>query len=274
MPPRAPDASGARARPRPERSARIMSDRSKIRRLADLLLAARASAEPLATLPEDLVPLDAAEADAVQFACAEALGPIGAWKVLQIADRDGSFGFIPASHVSVAPTEIVAPGATLKIELEIAFRIGRDLPGRADGTPYSVDEVTAAIAGALPVFEIVETRLPPASPALAARADAMSNRGLVTGPEIADWRALVHDAVAVTLDISGRTVVARTGGHPTGDPAHALPWLADALARAGHPLVADQVVTTGAFGGSHAIVAGDVVTGAIAGFAPITVRVP
>lgn len=249
-----------------------MLDRTRTRRLADLLLAARRARRPLADLPADLVPLDAAEADAVQFACADALGPIGGWKVLRIADRDGSFGFVPAARVFPAPAVVAVEGATLKVELEIAFRLGRDLPARDDGTPPPPAEVQAAIAAALPLFEIVESRLPPGSPALAGRADAMSNWGLIVGPEVADWRDHVRTDVAVGLDVSGRTVVARRGGHPTGDPFHALPWLAAALAAAGRPLVAGQVVTTGAFGGSHAVVAGDVVTGEIAGFAPITVR--
>lgn len=251
-----------------------MLDRPKIRRLADLLLAARASGRPLASLPDDLVPSDGAEADAVQFACADDLGAIGGWKVFQVADRDGAFGFIPAAHVFAAPATVSAPGATLKIELEIAFRFGRDLPGHADGTPYTVEEVTAAIAGALPVLEVVETRLPPDAPALAGRADTMSNWGLVTGPEVADWRAAVHADVAVKLDISGRTVVDQKGGHVSGDPAHPLVWIANALARAGRPLVAGQVVTTGAMGGGHPLVAGDVVVGEVAGFAPITARFP
>ena len=249
-----------------------MLDRTRTRRLADLLLAARTAHTPLAELPADLVPLDAAEADAVQLACADEIGPIGGWKVLQIADRDGSFGFVPAARTLPAPAAVSAAGATLKIELEIAFVLGRDLGGKPDGSPYTADEVFAAIGGAFAAFEIVETRLPAGSPPLAGRADAMSNWGLVTGPAQADWRDLVHAEVAVDLAISGRTVVSKTGGHPTGDPAHALPWLANALVAAGRPLVTGQVVTTGAFGGSHAIVAGDTVLGTIAGFAPIALR--
>lgn len=248
-----------------------MLDRSKARRLADLLLAARASGRPLDALPADLVPADAAEADACQFLVADEFGPIGAWKVLQIADRDGSYGSIPASRVFDAPSVITAPGAHLKVELEIAFLIGEDLIGRVDRAPYTRDEVTAAIAGAVPVFEIVETRLPPGSPALAGRADAMSNWGLVVGPSVPDWRARVHADVAVVLDIAGRTVVDRAGGHPTGDPFHALPWLANALVAAGRPLRAGRVVTTGAFGGAHPVVPGDAVEGRIAGFEPIRV---
>jgi len=249
-----------------------MLDHTRTRRLADLLLAARAAHAPIADLPAHLRPLDAAEADAVQFACADELGPIGGWKVLRIADRDGSFGFVPASRILPAPAVASAAGSTLKIELEIAFVVGRDLAGRQDGSPYSPEEVFDAIGAAVPAFEILETRLPPGAPPLAGRADALSNWGLVTGPALPAWHDVVHADVAVELTIAGRTVVAKTGGHPSGNPAHALPWLADALSVAGRPLRAGQVVTTGAYGGSHSIAPGDTVVGTIAGFAPITFR--
>lgn len=249
-----------------------MLDRTRTRRFADLLLAARAAHAPLADLPADLVPLDAAEADAVQFACADALGPIGGWKVLQVGDRDGSFGFVPAARLFEAPVAVSEARPRLKIELEIAFVVGRDLTGRPDGTPYSADEVFAAIGGAVAAFEILESRLPPGSPVLAARADAMSNWGLVTGSVEADWRGRVHAEVVTELTISGRVAASTVGGHPTGDPAHALPWLANALLAVGRPLRAGQVVTTGAFGGSHPIEPGDTVTGRIDGFAPILFR--
>lgn len=249
-----------------------MPEQSKIQRFADLLLAARASVTPLADLPEDILPGDAAEADAVQFLWADKLGPIGGYKVFQVGDRDGSLGVIPASAILASPAVMKASGAILKIELEIAFRIGRDLTGRADGAPYSPEEVTDAVAGAFAVFEIVETRLPPSPPALAARADAMSNRGLVLGTEVADWRGRVRADVPVSMAISGRSVVAAAGGHPSGDPFHPMPWLANALVRAGRPLAADQVVTTGAMGGAHPIAPGDTILATIDGFAPISFR--
>ncbi|NLH81234.1 MAG: hypothetical protein GX458_10395 [Phyllobacteriaceae bacterium] len=249
-----------------------MLDRTKTRRLADLLLAAREARRPLLEPIPDLVPLDAAEADAVQFACADALGPIGGWKVLQVGDRDGSFGFVPAARRYEAPVAVSEARARLKIELEIAFVVGRDLTGRPDGAPYSTEEVLAAIGGAFAAFEILESRLPAGSPPLAARADAMSNWGLVTGPVEADWRGRVHAEVVTELTISGRIAASTVGGHPTGDPAHALPWLANALLAAGRPLRAGQVVTTGSFGGSHPIEPGDTVTGRIDGFAPIVFR--
>lgn len=250
-----------------------MTDRSAaIIRFAELLHDARATGRPLATVPADLVPLDTDEADVVQFAWADLEGPIGGYKVMQVADRDGFFGVIPAARISTAPAVLPASNVLMKIEIEVAALFGRDLPGRPDGAPYGAEEVAEAIAGAFPVFELLETRLPASPPATAARADAMSNWGLVTGPLVTDWRAAVRPDLAVRLTIGDRVVVDQVGGHPSEAPFHGLTWLANALVRAGRPLRAGHAVTTGAYGGGHAIVAGDHVTGEISGFPKIEFR--
>jgi len=241
-------------------------------RLADLLIEAREKGKKLT--PEaigDLVPPDAATADAAQLAVAARLGPIGGYKVLQVGDNPGAWGAVLAKRIFEAPASVAYSVSPLKVEAEIAFVFGRDLPGKPDGTPYSADDVAAAIGGAFPAFEILESRLaaePQPSPLLG-RADFMGNWGLVRGPVVADWRARVHADVAVRLEVGGRVAVDQRGGHPSGDPAHPLTWLANALAAAGRPLRAGEVVTTGAFGGGHDIAPGETAVATIEGFEPI-----
>lgn len=246
-----------------------MTNVSKIERLAALLVEARRS-NGVATVPPDLIPADADEADAVQEACAANLGAIAAYKVLQVADKPGSWGAIHAPGLFTAPAQASAEG--LRVEAEIAFRFARDLPGRTDGKDYTTDEVEAAIEGACPVFELVQSRLPsdPKPPALLARADAMSNWGLVVGPVVANWRGVARDDVRVDLVVGGRAVVGQNGGHPSGNPAHALTWLVNALARRGHGITAGTVVTTGAFGGAHAIAPGEQAVATFEGLGSIT----
>lgn len=247
-------------------------DTRSVAALADLLIGARARGDKLTpSAIGDLVPPDAAAADAVQLAVVSRLGPTAGYKVLQVGDAVGSCAPILAERILEAPAVVDYSLSPLKVEAEIAFLFGRDLPGKADGTPYSPAEVIAAIDGAFAAFEILETRLaaePPPSPLLG-RADLMSNWGLVRSPVVADWRALVHAGVHVRLEIGGRVAVDQTGGHPSGDPAHPLTWLANALAAAGRPLKRGEVVTTGAFGGGHAIAPGETAVAAIAGFEPI-----
>lgn len=253
-----------------------MLEIAKITRLATLLAEARRAGRRLTVLPPDLVPLDAAEADAVQWATADHLGEaIAGYKVAQVGDADGSLGLIAAPRLLAAPARAILPATGMRIELEIAFRVARDLSGRADGRPYAADEVAAALDSAFAAFEIVESRLPaePKPAPLSARADSLSNWGLVIGAPVTDWRPAVRADVAVALTIDGTRVVERHGGHPAGDPFHPIVWLANALAARGTGLVAGQVVTTGAFGGSHPLPAGARVTGSIAGFAPLSLEV-
>lgn len=253
-----------------------MLEIAKITRLATLLAEARRAGRRLPTLPPELEPLDAAEADAVQWATAERLGEaVAGYKVAQVGGADGSLGLIAAPRLLASPSRAILPATGVRIELEVAFRVGRDLPGRADGRPYGADEVAAALDSAFAAFEIVESRLPaePKPAPLAARADSLSNWGLVIGAPIADWRPAVRDDLDVALVIDGANIVAQRGGHPAGDPFHPVVWLANALAARGAGLTADQVVTTGAFGGSHPLPAGASVTGNIGGFAPVNLEV-
>jgi 2-keto-4-pentenoate hydratase len=245
-----------------------------LQRLATLLADARRDGAKLERIDPDLVPEDAASADAVQDLLLSGAGAIGAYKVLQIADGPGSLGQIPASRILASPAELPAGTAGLRVEAEIAFLIGRDLPGRADGAAYRTEEVAEAIAGAFAAFEILESAFADTvqPPPLLARADNMNNWGLVTSPIVADWQALPLDDVAVTLDVGGRRVVDRRGGHPSGDPFHPMVWLANELVRRGRGFRAGQMVTTGSFGGAHAIRPGEEAVAVIEGFAPIRCR--
>ncbi|MBS1181091.1 MAG: hypothetical protein H6Q99_971 [Proteobacteria bacterium] len=240
--------------------------------LTDLLTEARRKGQKLTAAEiSDLAPLDAAAADATQLAVAARLGPIGGYKVLQVGDGPGGWGAILAARIFDAPAAVAYSVSPIKVEAEIAFVFGRDLPGRPGGAIYSPDEVAEAVSGAFAAFEILESRLaaePRPSP-LMARADFMGNWGLVRGPLVTDWRHRVRADVAVRLEVGGRIAVDQRGGHPSGDPAHPLTWLANALAATGRPLRAGDVVTTGAFGGGHAIAPGETAVANVEGFAPI-----
>lgn len=240
--------------------------------LVGLLIEARRTGEKLTTeMVGHLAPPDAAAADVTQIAVAARLGPIGGYKVLQVGDGPGSWGAILADRIFEAPASIAYSVSPIKVEAEIAFVFDKDLPGKPDGSAYLAEEVVKAVAGAFAAFEILESRLvaePRPSPLLA-RADFMGNWGLVRGPVVADWRARVCSDVTVRLEVGDRVAVNQSGGHPSGDPAHPLTWLANALVQAGCPLRAGEVVTTGAFGGGHAIAVGETAVATIEGFDPI-----
>ena len=130
-------------------------------------------------------------------------------------------------------------------EAEFAFRMGRDLPPRAQ--PYSVDEVLDAVATLHPAIEVPDSRFDDftivGAPQLIA--DNACAHLFVLGPHAdTDWRALdlvEHRAVATAGDVTREG----KGANVLGDPRVALAWLANELSGLGITLKAGEVVTTG-----------------------------
>jgi 2-keto-4-pentenoate hydratase len=194
-----------------------------------------------------LVPADAAAAMRVQHDVARRLGAqIGGWKVGFGPDGVPFAGPLYETGIVVSPaTRPLAAGDHVLVEVELAFRLARDLPSRET----SRDEIVAAIDSAIVGIELIRGRLgePPAVPFLAFLADNAGNAGYVTGGSTRDFRSLDLTRLRCRLSVDGRMVHDKVGGHPQGDPIEPIrAWLAradDALGglRAGH------VVTTGSF---------------------------
>lgn len=234
---------------------------------ARLLADANRARARLEATPDDVAALDADQADAAQLATAALIGPIGGWKVSQVGDQDGSLGVIFANDMRHSPCAAALGLKEILIEIEVAFRFGRDLRPRGDGASFTREDVEGAVDAVLPVFELLCPRLPlaPKPSATLARADRMGNLGLILGAPVADWRAVVSPRLRVEMEIDGAPAVALDGGHPSDDPFHPLVWLANAIARAGRFLRAGDIVTTGAYGGGHAIRAGSRARGRVEG---------
>jgi 2-keto-4-pentenoate hydratase len=65
--------------------------------------------------------------------------------------------------------------------------------------------------------------------------------------------------LAMSLALNGTSASAGTGADCLGDPLDALAWLANAVRELGDPLLAGEVVLTGALGPMVTVGAGDVV---------------
>ncbi len=171
-----------------------------------------------------------ADAYAVQQGVAAALGwTLDRWKSGG-ASRQGPF-----SHSPVAP---VGGRAMLGVEAEVALRIGGD--GAIDAMCVAVELVASRWAEGL------------AAPELLRMADHQSNAGLLLGAW-QPYRALDWARLEWRLALHGQPDIARRGGHSLADPAAVLPaWLQHAT-REGRQVTAGTVVTTGAWGGLHAV---------------------
>ncbi|MDB5360583.1 MAG: hypothetical protein JWO51_1880 [Rhodospirillales bacterium] len=219
---------------------------------AQLLIAAHRSGQPIDRLPDALRPMTVEDAYAIQDHVSAALGAVTAWKV-------GQGG--PSGPISLAPIyadKVHASGVTLDaaalhqpaLEIEFAFRLGRDLPDRAQ--PYSYDEVLAAIEGFCPCIEVLGSRFKDRTGFAAAEnlADGNANGALVTAGPLAEWRALDFLTQKVELAIDGKIVQSAVGTHPAGDPVKLVVWTANHLMARTGGLKRGDVVTTGSLDGA------------------------
>lgn len=230
---------------------------------AQFLAAARRSRRPGERIPEAARPADLESALAIQRRVLALLGEdIGGWKcsVPSEARPIAAAPIFASTIFRASPCGVVAMGATVRIEPEVAFVMGRDLPQRA--TPYSEAEVRAAIDSARLALEILDTRY--ADPAAASwpemMADSIQNQALFVGPTFAGGLdAHLHD-FKITVRTAAGTQSTHDGRHGDRHPLNPLYWLANFLAARGKGLHAGQVVTTGSYAGAIEVPLGQPLT--------------
>jgi 2-keto-4-pentenoate hydratase len=216
---------------------------------ASLFLTARRGASPrLEGLPAGLRPQTEAEAYAIQQAVVAELGGIGGWKVGSPNPASTHFTCAPLPAGTVLDGPVTIEGSDHGVEAEIAVRLGRDLPPRE--SPYTIEDIRAAIASAHPAIEVLESRfvdLAAAGP-LSGLADSLSNHSLVLGPAIADWEQVDLTRETVRLMVDGVEIKHGTA-NPGGEMLRLVVWLANEGTRWAGGLRAGQVVTTGSWTG-------------------------
>lgn len=149
-----------------------------------------------------------------------------------------------------SPCPVVPVGGNARIEPEIAFVLGADLPPR--DAPYSETEARAAILETRAVLELLGPRYSdPGSvtfPELLA--DSISNQGLFVGPRVSRALDRELDAFPVRIHASGSAILAREGRHPDGHPLLPFYWLVNHLSARGIGLARGEIVTTGSYCGA------------------------
>lgn len=222
------------------------------------LLAARRARQSGLRLAEACRPTELEDALAIQRRVQELLGfSTGGWKCsMPTQERAISCAAIFApTIVRASPWHVIDHGGVARIEPEIAFVLGRDLPQRT--TPYSEAEVCAAIAETRLVLELLDSRYTdPASVSFPEMlADQVSNQGLFVGPVLDDGLRRQLDGMPIVVDTPAATLHAREGRHPDGHPLRPLVWLANFMAaRTGvGGLRSGTIVTTGSYAGALAV---------------------
>jgi 2-keto-4-pentenoate hydratase len=208
---------------------------------------------PYRNLPDELRPASIAEAYAAQeayYRLAEPVyGAVGGAKIAtttQVMQRLMGIthpcgGAIFARTIHASPARLrTADFVNLRLESEIALKLGADLP--ASAAPWSRETVAPVVAAAMPAFELIEDRH-----ADYARTEVVSlivencwNGGVVVGtPKSVPVAALA--GMAGRLTIGGKAI----GEGKAEDPCATLAWLANHLAERGRDLKAGMVVITG-----------------------------
>ncbi len=201
------------------------------------------------------MPKTAEQAVLIQREIIAELGPIGGWKVGSPSpDGPCNCSPLPLSGIRASPAKMgdTPAGSTgMQVEAEIAVMLAHALPARE--APYSADEVVAAIAGAHPAIEVLQSRFadPDSVGALSLLADSLSHYAFVHGPAAPGWRGVDLAQEEVVLLVNG-TEVKRRRGNPAGDMVRLVVWLANEGARWAGGLEAGQWVTTGSWTGKDA----------------------
>ncbi|MFE7115238.1 2-keto-4-pentenoate hydratase [Streptomyces sp. NPDC057654] len=228
------------------------------RAAVERLRAAEASGLPCAPVRDLLGETDQDAAYAVQAAAVEARVAAGARRIgrkigLTSKAVQAQFGvFSPDFGVLLddmvyADREPVPMDRFLqpRVEAEVAFVLGADL----DSPTANVADVLRATEFVLPALEIVDSRIADWDIKITDTiADNASSGALVLGSTPRRVDAVDLPGIGMVLEHRGDVVSVGSGAACLGTPAAAVAWLARAVARHGHPLLAGEVILSGALG--------------------------
>jgi 2-keto-4-pentenoate hydratase len=225
---------------------------------ATVLAARRQKGETGPRLPESLRPADVDAALAIQSLVIGQLGDhVGGWKCGLSPENPVIMAPIPAGGIHASsPCPVWASAGQARVEPELAFVLARDLPPR--DTPYTPDEVDAAVAGIHLALELIGSRYADPAAATVAEhlADGLLNQGMLIGPRIATLTT-PPGTIAIHVRIDGVRDFTLDGKHPNADPRAPLHWLAEFLRSRGEGLQAGQAVITGSYAGSFELPVGE-----------------
>jgi 2-keto-4-pentenoate hydratase len=155
-----------------------------------------------------------------------------------------------------------------RIEAEVAFVLGADLDG-----DLSAERIEAAVAFMAPALEIVDSRIAGWDITIADTiADNASSGLYVLGAARVGLDEVRPVDVRMEMTVDGAIVSKGSGAACLGDPLTALAWLAGAARDLGDPLLAGQVVLSGALGPMVPVTPGMRVSATLSGLGTVSTR--
>jgi len=248
----------------------------KQQELARLLAALRREGRQQSGLDPALTPPDPATAYRIARMVEAELGwQVAGWKIAafkeelqrQLRTDAPIYGRVYAPLIQPAPvTRVHAECASPIPEVEFEVVLARDLPVRDE--PYTVEEVSDAVASIHPGIELAECRFIhddnfPPLPAILA--DGAGSGVIAHGPAIENWRDADIAGQEVKLFRNGELVRSGRAADHIDHPVVPVTWLANELSRTGVSMKAGQMISSGTLTGMLRPKQGDVF---IADFGP------
>ena len=226
--------------------------------VSDRLREAERSARPIAPVRDEIGAADVQAAYAVQEASTEAglragrrlvgrkIGLTAKSVQRQLGVDQPDYGMLFAD-MEIADGDEVPAGLLIapRVEAEMAFVMGRDL---THATPTMAD-VVRAVDAVMPAIEIVDSRIAGWDIGIADTiADNASSGRFVLGSPMRPLAGLDLRLAGMVMEHAGEPVTTGAGAACLGHPLIAVQWLARKMADLGRPLLAGDVVLSGALG--------------------------
>lgn len=218
------------------------------------LVDARSGLRVLAPLSETLGDFTLEQAYAIQDALRAALDQRGersiGWKLgatspsgqAVMGVKEPASGFLLPGHYASGAEVPVSAFADLRVEAEVAFKMGTRLAGPG------VTAATAllAVESAVPALELLDFTFSGKPGAADFIANSVIGKAIALGSPLVPVQGLDLTREEVVFEHNGEVVGTYTTAEVMGNPLNALAWLANHLASRGLALKPGEVVMSGA----------------------------
>ena len=243
--------------------------------IAELIVAAMGAGQKITDILPEYVPADAASAYALQREILRLRDTtVGGWKVGAKSPTGPINGaLLPDDGIFASGSQVECVDYPSPIlELEIAFRLGREFTPREEA--YSDEEVLNSIATMGATIEVVSSRFAgwPKIEPLLALGDLLNHGALIIGEFIPYDASFPFVEPALSFTYGDEDIVPGDGANPAGDPRRLLPWLVNHHTQNGLSVTPEMVVTTGSYTGMYKTSGPGLAVGQIRGLPAVSVE--
>ena len=242
-------------------------EESRIKGLAEMLLAAEKTGKPISPLTESDRGITVDEAYRIQLRMMEvkkSSGQVVVGKKIGITSRamHAMLGVNEPDYGHILDGMVVAEGETIRtedliqprIEGEIAFVLKENLQGPG----VTLADVIRCSEGVIPALEVIDSRITDWKIKLPDTvADNASSARIVLGGKVTPVLGLDLRTVGMVLEKNGEIAATAAGAAILGNPAQAVAWLANKLAAYKIPLAKGEIILSGSLTAAVPVAAGD-----------------